>query len=116
MQNINTISFSETRLKTLNATWNANQNTMLLNTKNYMMNINLVKMSNTTQNIVVEYAHRRGSYFSGFIMLRGENEEGFGWINLHFPHHSHYYRAGVSTFSPFFVLNFMSYVYYMFSF
>ena len=39
MQNVNTISFSETLLKTLNATWNASQNTMLPNTKNYLMSV-----------------------------------------------------------------------------
>ena len=39
MPNVNTISFSETLLKTLNATSNASQNTMLPNTKNYLMSV-----------------------------------------------------------------------------
>ena len=37
IQNVNTISFSEMLLKTLNATWNASQDTILPNNKNYLM-------------------------------------------------------------------------------
>ena len=38
-QTLKTISFLETLFKTLNVTWNASQNTMLLNTKNYIISI-----------------------------------------------------------------------------
>jgi len=39
MSNVNTVSFSEALLKTVKATWNTSQNTMLPNTENYLMSV-----------------------------------------------------------------------------
>lgn len=54
MPNASTISFSEILHKTLNATWNISQNTMLLNTKNELISV-LIKLLNVTQNAIAEH-------------------------------------------------------------
>ena len=58
MPKVNTVTFSETLFETLNTTWNASQNAILMNTKNWLISVLFwSKYLNTTQNIIVEHGH-----------------------------------------------------------